>query len=110
MVVIGLVGIALTLPQDLLWPMVIAMIVMNGGMGMMWGFIIKRIVGSVPAGEKDRAGSMLPITQQTGFALGAALSGVIANSLGVETGGVETLRQIAFWLFAGFIQMNTSHV
>ena len=48
---------------------------------------------------------MLPITQQTGFALGAALSGVIANSLGVETGGVETLRQIAFWLFAGFIPL-----
>lgn len=105
MVVVGLIGMAMTLPNDMLWPMVAAIITMNGGMGMMWGYIIKRIVGAVSAAEKDRAASMLPITQQTGFALGAALSGVIANSLGVEAGGEETLQQVAFWIFAGFLPL-----
>ena len=106
MVVIGLAGLALTFPYDLLWPMVVAIIVLNGGMGMMWGYIIKRIIGSVPAAEKDRAASMLPITQQTGFALGAALSGVIANSLGVGTAtDAASLQTICFWLFAGFIPL-----
>jgi predicted MFS family arabinose efflux permease len=71
---------------------------------MMWGFIIKRVIGAAPAEEKDRAASLLPITQQTGFALGAALAGLIANGLGIEQRpGVVGLQAIAFWLFAGFV-------
>ena len=58
-------------------------ILLNGGMGMMWGFIIKRIIGAAPRDEKDRTASLLPITQQTGFALGAALTGLIVNGLGI---------------------------
>jgi hypothetical protein len=85
--------------------MVAAVIVMNGGMGMMWGYIIKRIIGGAPPTEKDRAASMLPITQQTGFALGAALSGVIANGLGVEGADTAMLQRIGFWLFAGFVPL-----
>ena len=105
MVVIGLVGMAVTLPHYMLWTMIAFVIVLNGGMGMMWGYIIKRIIGGVPAEEKDRAASTLPMTQQTGFALGAALSGVIANSLGVEGADAPTLQRIGFWLFAGFIPL-----
>jgi predicted MFS family arabinose efflux permease len=105
MVVIGLIGMALTLPNFLLWPMIAFVIVLNGGMGMMWGYVIKRIIGGVPATEKDRAASTLPITQQTGFALGAALSGVVANSLGVEGADAATLERIGFWLFAGFVPL-----
>ena len=105
MVVVGLVGMALTLPHYLLWPMIAFVVVLNGGMGMMWGYIIKRIIGGVPAAEKDRAASTLPITQQTGFALGAALSGLIANSLGVEGADTAALQRIGFWLFAGFVPL-----
>ena len=101
MVVVGLLGMALTLPNYLLWPMIVFVILLNGGMGMMWGYII----GGVPAAEKDRAASTLPITQQTGFALGAALSGVVANGLGVEDADTAALEQVGFWLFAGFVPL-----
>jgi hypothetical protein len=102
--VIGLVGMALILPRGPIWAIALIVIVSNGGFGMMWGFIIKRIIGAASSLEKDRAGSLVPITQQTGFALGAAFAGLIANGLGVsEAISNEGMRTVSFWLFAGFI-------
>ena len=47
---------------------------------------------------------MLPSAQQTGFALGAALAGIIANALGFEhMTRIEEYRTAAFWLFAAFV-------
>lgn len=103
-VMVGLVGVAVFLPRVSLVGVVIAVMVLNGGFGMMWGFIIRRVIAAAPADEKDRTSSLLPITQQTGFAIGAALSGLIANSLGIdEQNSTEQIRDIAFWLFAGFM-------
>ena len=103
-VLLGLIALALLLPRELLVGVILAVTVLNGGFGMMWGFIIKRVIAAAPAEEKDRSSSLLPITQQTGFALGAALAGLIANSLGIEQEPEpQRIRDIAFWLFAGFI-------
>ena len=104
LVMIGLVGMAAVLPRGEIWAIALMVIISNGGMGMMWGFIIKRIIGAAPSTEKDRVASLIPITQQTGFALGAALAGLIANSLGVsENMSDNGLRTVTFWLFAGFV-------
>jgi len=103
-VLLGLIVMSFVFPRGLLWAVVVTVIILNGGFGMMWGFIIKRIIGAAGAADKDRAASLLPITQQTGFALGAALSGLVANSIGLnEAPTVPELRLIAFWLFAGFV-------
>ena len=106
MVVVGLVLIGVSFSEGQLWLVIVAIIILNCGMGMMWGFIIKRVIGAAPTAEKDRTASLLPITQQTGFALGAALSGLIANSLGIENLTSNTqLQTIIFWLFIGFIPL-----
>ncbi len=106
MVVLGLVGIGLSLSNDRLMELVASIILLNAVMGMMWGYIIKRIIVAAPAGEKDRTSSLIPITQQTGFALGAALSGLIANSLGLESASDNKLLQdITYWLFIGFVPL-----
>jgi len=103
-VLLGLIGLSLSLPGAALWAVLICVIILNGGFGMMWGFIIKRIIGAASSTEKDRTSSLVPITQQTGFALGAAFSGLIANSLGLgENLSDSEMREIAFWLFAGFV-------
>jgi predicted MFS family arabinose efflux permease len=104
LVVIGLLGMAFVLPNGPIWAIVFVVMMCNGGFGMMWGFIIKRIIGAASTDEKDRAASLVPITQQTGFALGAAFAGLIANSLGVsEDISDDGLRFVTFWLFAGFV-------
>ncbi|MCP4877295.1 MAG: MFS transporter [Gammaproteobacteria bacterium] len=103
-VLLGLFVMAFIFPRGWLWAVVLAVIMLNGGFGMMWGFIIKRIIAAAAAEDKDRTASLLPITQQTGFALGAALSGLIANGFGIDQGlGPVVIREIAFWLFAGFV-------
>ena len=76
----------------------------NAGFGMMWGYVIKRVVDNLGPEDRDRAGSMLPNAQQTAYALGAALSGIIANGLGFdEMTRPEELRTVALWVFAGFV-------
>ena len=106
LIVLGLCGLSLTLPNGPLWMIILTGLFANAGFGMMWGFIIKRIVASAGEQDKNRAASLLPMTLQTGFALGAASSGIIANSLGL---GMEIddegLKRIAFWIFAGFIPL-----
>ena len=105
-VLLGLIAVAYLFPRGSLLAVVVAVIVLNGGMGMMWGFIIKRVIAAAPAGEKDRTASLLLITQQTGFAFGAALTGLIVNSLGInQDPGVDELKIIAFWMFAAFVPL-----
>jgi MFS family permease len=104
MVLLGLVAMAIVFPRGWLWAVVFAVVLLNGGFGMMWGFIIKRIIAAAAPSDKDRTASLLPITQQTGFALGAALSGLIANYFGVsDSPNLAEIRLVAFWLFAGFV-------
>ena len=71
---------------------------------MIWGYVIKHVVASAGREDRDRAGSMLPSTQQTAYALGAALTGITANALGFERmTHAEEFRTAAFWLFGGFV-------
>jgi MFS family permease len=103
-VLLGLIAMSFVFPRGLLWAVVVTVVLLNGGFGMMWGFIIKRVIAAAGAADKDRTASLLPITQQAGFALGAALSGLIANSIGLnEDPTTQELQLIAFWLFAGFV-------
>jgi hypothetical protein len=74
------------------------------GFGMMWGFVIRRITASAEPGERDRTASALPTTQQLGFAIGAAATGIIANVAGFGDGAsLEQLRDVSFWVFASFV-------
>lgn len=103
-VLLGLIAMSFVFPRGPLWAVVVTVVLLNGGFGMMWGFIIKRVIGAAGTADKDRTASLLPITQQTGFALGAALSGLIANSIGLNHDPTtQELQLISFWLFAGFV-------
>ena len=105
-VLLGLIAMAILFPLRRLDALIVAIVVLNGGMGMMWGFIIRRVIAAAPPAEKDRTASLLPITQQTGFALGAALTGLIANGLGIDRQpGPAEMQSVAFWMFAGFVPL-----
>ena len=100
----GLVALAWLVPYGPLWLVVVAAFFGTAGFGMMWGYIIKLVIGHALPEDRERAGSLLPSAQQTGFALGAALTGIVANGLGFEhLTEVEEYRTAAFWLFAAFV-------
>ena len=106
LVLVGLYLQSQVLPDGPLWLLVGVVMLANLGFGMMWGFIIKRLASNSLESEKDRSASLPPITLQTGFALGSALSGLIANGLGLGNDiDNETMRRIAYWIFAGFIPL-----
>ncbi len=103
-VVLGIAAQTLTVPATSVTLIALALIVSCAGFGAMWGYIIKRVTSQANTNDKTRASSIMPVTQQIGFALGAALAGVIANNLGFsDTSTNDELRAISPWLFAAFL-------
>ena len=106
LIIVALGSMSVVLPSGILWAVVANAFAINFLFGAMWGFIIRRIIANASSADKDRASSLIPTTQQLGFALSAALAGLIANSLGMsEVSSDAEIRNIAFWLFAGFLPL-----
>lgn len=102
----GLLGIALFMtaqPVAALPPL----IVLTGlGIGVCWVFGVQGIMSGARPGERDLASGSVANVQQTGFALGAAASGIVANvaglSSGLTTGGIASA---AFWVPVSFVSV-----
>lgn len=106
-VVTGIAGLAVTMPLGAVWPIMPFVLMLGAGFGMMWGFVIRRVTASAPEGERERASAALPTVQQFGYAMGAAVCGIIANALGFAADAdAKTLRTIALWIFAGFLPLT----
>lgn len=102
----GVAGLAVTMPRGPVWALVPWASLQGAGFGMCWAFLLRRIVASVPPGERERASSALPTLQMIGYAIGAAASGVVANTLGLTEGASEdVLRSVALWVFAAFLPL-----
>ena len=100
----GIAAQAWFVPHGPLWFVVTSAFIGNAGFGMIWGYVIKHVVASAGRDDRDRASSMLPSTQQTAFAIGAALTGIIANALGFERMSQPAeFRTAALWLFGAFV-------
>ena len=67
------------------------------GIGICWAFVAQRIMSGARKGEEAVAAASVPTVQQMGFALGAALSGLAANSAGFAVGlPHEAMAHVAF--------------
>ncbi len=101
---LGVVGLAAAMPSENLPAVVLCAAAQGAGFGMMWAFVVRRLVSSVPAEEKDTMASAIPATQQVAFALGAAVAGIAANAVGFADGvSGEAASAAAFWVFAVFL-------
>jgi MFS family permease len=102
---IALMAIALLLPSTATTLAVVPAIVALGmGVGQCWPFVAHRIMSGAKTGDEVVAASSVPTVQQTGFALGAALAGVVANGSGFSAGiADDSMRQVAFWVPASFV-------
>ena len=105
-VTLAVLVFSLTMPDGPLWAIVLCGLAQGAGFGMMWSFVMRRIIRSVPDEEQDTASSAIPATQQIAFALGAAVAGIVANMAGFAAGlTIETARAAAFWVFAAFLPL-----
>ncbi|MFO1163117.1 MAG: MFS transporter [Reyranellaceae bacterium] len=101
---IGLIGMAVLVrmePAIVVFP---AIFMLGAGIGSCWAFIAQRVMTGARAGEEDVAASSMATVQQTGFALGAAVSGLVANAVGLSGGLNRTdVSQAALWVPTSFV-------
>ena len=104
MMALGLLGVALLMPIEpapIVFP---AIALTGGGIGACWAFIAQRVMSGARAGEGDVAASSIATVQQMGFALGAALAGMVANVAGLSAGlGRSDVANAAFWVPTSFV-------
>jgi hypothetical protein len=104
-ITLGIAGFAWVMPEGPVAALVPWPILQGAGFGMGWAFIMRRIVESVPAGERERAAASLPTIAMLGYALGAAASGIVANLSGLAEAPPAGVEVAAFWVFAAFLPL-----
>lgn len=102
----GVVGFALLMPNGpVVWLLPWA-ILQGAGFGMCWPFVVRRLVNRVAAEDRERTSSAAPTLQMIGYALGAALAGMVANGLGLSDGAdLSVVGRVGFWVFAAFLPL-----
>ena len=94
----------LVVPDTSVALIVVVLVIACGGFGAFWGYLIRKVVDNADVQDHDRASTMLPVTQQIGFALGAAYAGLVANGLGYSAqSSAQDIQHIATWFFFAFI-------
>ena len=96
---------ALVMPAGPVWLLAPCAVLAGAGFGACWGFVIRRIVESLPEAERERASAAAPTIQILGYAIGAALCGLVANLCGLDSmaATVAASQTAAFWVFAAFV-------
>jgi MFS family permease len=104
LIALGLLGIVLLMPLSPALIVLPAIALVGSGMGSSWAFIAHKVMSGARAGEEDVAASSVATVQQTGFALGAALAGLVANVAGLSAGLDRTdVASAAFWVPTCFV-------
>jgi predicted MFS family arabinose efflux permease len=99
----GLLAAALLAAENVLLE-IGAVVVVGAGIGICWAFVAHKVMAGARPGEETVAASAVATVQQTGFALGAALSGLAANVAGLSSGmGQAEMVNAAFWVPASFV-------
>jgi MFS family permease len=104
MILAGLAGFSVAVPWGPFWAIPICALLQGAGFGLMWGFLVRRIVDAVQPAERPLAAAALPTIQQIGFAVGAALCGIVANLAGFnDTMAQSRVVSVAAWVFGAFV-------
>ncbi len=82
LIAVSVVGYCFAVPHGPVWLIVIFAIVQGVGFGLAWTFTLRQAASLAPADDKERIAGALPTAQRLGYALGAAVIGVVANAAG----------------------------
>jgi predicted MFS family arabinose efflux permease len=95
----GLVAVAWLMPLPPGYAVVPAIVLVGVGIGISWVFVAQRTMSGARPGDETVAASSVATVQQMGFAVGAALAGLVANASGLEEG----VAGAAFWVPSSFV-------
>ncbi len=106
MIASGIAGFAYAVPAGIIPLILLCAVLQGGGFGIAWPFVTRLIVATAAAPERTIASSAVPTMQRLGYAVGAAIAGIIANSAGFSHGfTAEAAAGAASWLFIAFLPL-----
>jgi MFS family permease len=106
LIVLGLLGMALTTGRAPLLAVAASAVVLGAGFGLSWSFMGRRILASLPEGERGLGAAAIPTVQMIGAAVGAAGASALGDGLGLA-GGMSRAAALhaAPYLFAVFLPL-----
>lgn len=107
MIAAGLAGFAYTIPAGSIPLILLCALLQGGGFGVAWPFVTRLIVAAAPRDEQTIASAAVPTMQRIGYAVGAAVAGIVANASGFSEGlNREAAGHVAGLLFLAFIPLG----
>lgn len=98
----GLAGLTVAVGSGALWLVLPAQAAVGAGFGFSWGTLSQLMMDVSTEGERDRTSAMLPTLQSAGYAIGAAIFGLLANLMGFgEAVREPVLRDAMLPVFGG---------
>ncbi|MGE0424390.1 MAG: MFS transporter [Reyranellaceae bacterium] len=79
---LGFVGTLLAFRFDQVVLLIAAQVAVGSGFGVTWGFLNQTVMEAAGDAERDRASGLLPTVQSAGYAVGGAVTGLVANLAG----------------------------
>ena len=96
---LGLAGLAWLMPLPGGYTAVPAVVLTGVGIGICWVFVAQRVMSGARKGDETAAASSVATVQQLGFAIGAAVAGLVANASGLG----HDVAAAAFWVPLSFV-------
>ncbi|WP_164772153.1 MFS transporter [Mesorhizobium sp. M2C.T.Ca.TU.002.02.1.1] len=107
MIAFGIAGFAYTIPAGSIPLILLCALLQGGGFGVAWPFLTRIIVASAAPDEQTIASAAVPTMQRIGYAVGAAIAGIIANASGFSEGlNRDAAASVASWLYLAFIPLG----
>jgi MFS family permease len=100
----GAAGFIVAVPIGSLWGIILCCLLQGVGFGLFWPSLVHKIVRLADPDERTLAAAAPGTVQRLGSAIGAAATGIAANTSGLGYGiSVSAAKAAAFWVFAGFL-------
>lgn len=97
LITVGIACLIPAMPNGPLWFICFGAVLQGFGFGLAWTFILRRATTIAPRSETQRVSSAMPTLHRLGYALGAALLGIVANATGIDD--PDRLKTVAAALF-----------
>jgi len=100
LLLIGLTFVVIAIGGDMIWFILPGQAMIGAGFGVSWGTLSQLMMDVSTDTERDRTSAMLPTLQSAGYAIGAAVFGLVANVMGFgATASAETMRHAMLLVF-----------
>ena len=96
---VGLAGVGVLMAPGPVAALIPPIVLIGAGIGAAWAFVLQRVMSDAKGGEENIAAASAATVQQAGFALGAAIAGLVASASGLDNRlDPESVLRASLWV------------